>query len=60
MAGDSGAPVIRISDGQYGTYNVAAGAHTHFQTISGTQWALYTHVGFYKNWTGYEIHTTGD
>jgi hypothetical protein len=58
--GDSGAPVIRISNGQYGTYDVAAGSHTHFQTISTSVYAVYTHIGFFKLWTGYDVYTSGD
>lgn len=60
MQGDSGAPVIRISNIYYGSYNVAAGSHTHYQDVGGTQYALYTHIGFFKNWTGYDVHTSGD
>lgn len=58
--GDSGGPVIRISNAQYGTWNVAAGAHTHFQTISSTQWALYTHISYFSAWTDYALYTSGD
>lgn len=60
MAGDSGGPVIRRSGGQSGSYNVAAGSHTHFQTINSVQWALYTHISYFNTWTGYVVHTTGD
>lgn len=60
MGGDSGAPVIRAVYGQCGDYNVAAGAHTQFQVISGTEWAMYTHISAFKSWTGYEVHTSGD
>lgn len=58
--GDSGGPVIRAEFAQYGSYNIAAGAHTHFQVIGGTEYALYTHISKYSSQTGYALHVSGD
>lgn len=57
QSGDSGGPVVALSGG---AYDVAAGSHTHFQTIGGTQYAIYSHVAEMEQITGQTVYTTGD
>lgn len=52
MGGDSGGPVTALS----GTnYDIAVGSHTNFQTISGTEYAVYSHAAEIEAATGWTI-----
>jgi hypothetical protein len=51
MSGDSGGPVVT---NQFW----ATGSHTHYQTISNIQYAVYPHVWEMEQATGFIIYTT--
>lgn len=55
--GDSGGPVLRAHYNTYGAYDIAAGQHTHYVTISGTIYPIYTHIAIIESTTGYDVNT---
>lgn len=56
--GDSGGPVLRAHYGYYGAYDVAAGQHTDYIVLSGTTYALYTHIAIIEAATGHTVYRT--
>lgn len=57
--GDSGGPVTTGS-GSPVVWDVAVGLHSDFQVISGTQYAIYSHIAEIKEISGWSVYTTGD
>ncbi len=49
MSGDSGGPVTQLTE-------EAIGSHTHYVTISGVQYAMYSHVWEMEQASGYSIY----
>lgn len=49
MSGDSGGPVTAAA-------NTAAGSHTHYEVISGTQYAVYQHIWDMVQITGWPVY----
>lgn len=54
MAGDSGGPVTSWVASQ-NEYAKAAGSHMHYQTISGTEYAIYSHVAEMEEIAGWTV-----
>lgn len=53
LSGDSGGPVVGAAN------YTAAGSHTHYQTISGVQHAIYSQVAEMEQKTGMTVYTGG-
>jgi hypothetical protein len=49
--GDSGGPVVN-------NYFTAAGSHTHYDTVNGVVYAVYSHVWEMEQVTGFIVYTT--